>query len=213
MTAYDSGVPGPAQPERAPEAFPTSGPPPVPAGPGVRPPFAAPPVRKEPGKLALWLILGGLGVVVCLVAGGIGLGGALISAYNDTDREARTAVSDYLDALRDEQYGDAYRMTCRAHRKEVSEESFAASKRGAGRLDAYQLDTILPVEAPDSDEPEPAYAVPAELRFDDGSVDYRHFVVVREPLKAPKPGDKAADAEFGFRVCGEQTRRPTPNPT
>lgn len=207
-----AGQPGGFAPARPPGPPP---PPPVPAGPGVRPPFAAPPVRKEPGKLALWLILTGIGALLCVVAGGVGFGGALISAFNDTDREARQAVSKYLNALRDEQYADAYRMTCRAHRKEVSEASFVANKREAGQINQYRLSTIQPAEVQSSPgaEPETAYVVPAQVRFDDGSVTNLDILVVREPLKDPKPGQDAADADFGFRVCGEQPRQPGPTPT
>ncbi|MGH3748513.1 MAG: hypothetical protein ACRDT8_14085 [Micromonosporaceae bacterium] len=180
----------------------------TPPGPGVRPPFAAPPVRKQGGKLALALVLGSVGAVVCLIAAAAIFGGVMYQAFQDTDQEAKAAVSQYLDALRDQSYRDAYQLTCRAHRKEVPEAEYVANRRESAPLRDYRLGTI---QAPAGQAPPGAYAVPARLQFADGTMSNFDFVVVRERVR-PKSGP-ASSEEFAFRVCGEQQQRPAPSPS
>lgn len=174
--------------------------PPVPAGPGVRPPFAAPPVQKAGGTLALGLILGGFAVLLCLVGGGIGIGVAVFSAFQDTDREARAAAGAYLDAIAEERYADAYQMTCTPFRKEVDEQEFVATKQRGARIVDYELSSMVGHEA--------GVMVPARISLEGGDELTLGLVLAREPVD----GASGEDAKTEFRVCGE-VKDPGPLPS
>ncbi|MGH3646134.1 MAG: hypothetical protein ACRDTM_03005, partial [Micromonosporaceae bacterium] len=169
--------------------------------PGVQPPFAAPPVQKAGGTLALGLILSGFAVLLCLVGGGIGIGYAVFSAFQDTDEEARTAAAAYLDAIRDGQFAEAYQMTCEPFRKEVDEQEFVATKQRGARIVEYELSTMVGHEA--------GVMVPARISLEGGEELTLGLVLTRERVEGSGRG---ADAETEFRVCGE-VENPTPVPS
>jgi len=83
-----------------------------PQGPGVYPPFPAPPVEGR-GRRIGWGIGIAAGVAVLVCGGGtaalVGIG---ISATASLQEHAQAAVGDYLDALRDKRYDAAYGMLC-----------------------------------------------------------------------------------------------------
>jgi hypothetical protein len=83
-----------------------------PQGPGVYPPFPAPPVEGR-GKRIGWGIGIAAGVAVLVCGGGtaaiIGIG---ISATGSLQEHAEATVGDYLDAVRAKRYDEAYGLLC-----------------------------------------------------------------------------------------------------
>ena len=174
--------------------------PPVPPGPGVQPPFAAPPMRKEAGTLAVAFIVGGLVLLLCLAGGGIGLGTAVYTATVKTEEQVTAAATAYLEALVDERYGDAYRMTCDTFRRKVPQQEYVTEKRGVP-LDGYNLRSITPTR-------DGRLMVQAEVRSVNGMSRTLGLVMVWEA--ADSSGGRGE--ELRVRVCGE-VDNPTPAPS
>src|SRR5690349_16241613 len=86
--------------------------PPPPRGPGVLTPFAAPPRDRDLRALWISLGVGGLIIVLCCV-GGI-VGAVFLLPYADSIARTQVAavVTNYLTALREEDYATARRQLC-----------------------------------------------------------------------------------------------------
>jgi hypothetical protein len=101
-------------------------PPPPPQGPGVYPPFPAPPVEGRGRRVGLGLGLGG-GVLLLVCGGGaaaaIGLTRVVSSAFNE---QAEVVVGNYLDALRDREWSQAYGQLCATAQQEETESQFTS---------------------------------------------------------------------------------------
>jgi len=97
-----------------------------PQGPGVQPPFPAPPVEGR-GKRTGWAVGISIGVVVLFCGIGatavIGIGATANGAYQE---RARAAVSSYLNALRDKKYDEAYNLLCDDAQTDESPAEFRA---------------------------------------------------------------------------------------
>ena len=94
-----------------------------PQGPGVQPPFPAPPVEGKGRRIGLGLGIGA-GVLVLVCGGGaaalVGLASSMTGALQE---QAHAAVGDYLGALRAGRYDQAYRQLCdRAQSRETAQE-------------------------------------------------------------------------------------------
>ncbi|MBM2621770.1 hypothetical protein JIG36_40330 [Actinoplanes sp. LDG1-06] len=131
-----------------------------PLGPGVQPPFPAPPVEGK-GRRVGWGLGIGAGVLVLICGGGlaalIGLGTSISGAL---DEQAHAAVDDYLTALKDGRYDQAYRQLCeRAQRSETSAE-FRSRVEGEERISSWELGALVTVPL----------SVPVEATYDDGDV-------------------------------------------
>jgi hypothetical protein len=116
------------------------GPPPPPPGPGVAPPFAAPPTDRDNKGLWIGLSAGALLLVLCCV-GGIG-GIVLLSADGGLAKtQAVQVVSGYLDALMDEDYGGAYDLLCEEQSGAMSRTEF---RRLASRnpIESYEVGDV-----------------------------------------------------------------------
>ena len=206
MTAPDSGA-APRRPYDAVSAAqppatiqPRRSVPPVPPGPGVQPPFAAPPIRKEAGTLAVAFIVGGLVLLLCMAGGGIGLGAAVYTATVKTEEQVMAAATEYLEALVDKRYGDAYRMTCDTFREKVSQQEYVTEKRGVP-LDGYKLRSITPTR-------DGRLMVQAEVRSGNGISRTVGLVMAWEPAD----GSSGRGEELRVRVCGE-VDNPVPAPS
>lgn len=126
----------------------------VPAGPGVRPPFAAPPT--EGRTIRLWLGLGvaALAVLLCCGGGSVAVVGFGIAATEAINEQAQVVVGDYFEALRDEEYDAAYALLCEQARARESPAAFERRVAGEPQVDSYQVgeltiggvDLVVPVE-------------------------------------------------------------------
>ena len=100
--------------------------PPLPQGPGVIPPFPAPPTEGRRRRIGVGLGVGG-GLVLLVCGGGlaaaIGVGAVTGRALNE---QAEVVVSDYLDDVKAQRYSEAYDALCDRTRSRVTEAEFTS---------------------------------------------------------------------------------------
>ncbi|MBA3490176.1 MAG: hypothetical protein H0T78_11690 [Longispora sp.] len=115
---------------------------PVPPGPGVRPPFAAPPTQRDQRRI--WL-----GIAAAVTAFALCCGGGIASCVGigvwlgvEQQAESRSAVTRYLDPLVDGQYSKAYEQQCSTLRDQETSEEYAARVSDRPRLQSYEIGTI-----------------------------------------------------------------------
>jgi len=161
MTAYPGLGVGPMAPP------PGAVEPPPPPGPGVTPPFAAPPADRDRRRLWIGLGAGAAVLLLCCVGGLVGLGVVIVSAVKQGEREATTVVTTYLDAMRAGEPETAYDQLCR---------DFAATTSVA---DLQEQIEDQPIESFQLGEPEliQAVEIDAQVRYDDGSTGTLRFFV------------------------------------
>ncbi|GIF68636.1 hypothetical protein Ais01nite_66710 [Asanoa ishikariensis] len=134
----------PTSPAPAPAPHPVGPPvPPVPPqGPGVVPPFAAPPTEGRTKRL--WLGLGVAGVFALLCCGGgiASVAGLTVFGVRAIEEQARVVVTDYVEALQHAEYADAYALLCDSRQRAQSPTDFAATESLAPRIDRFQVGSI-----------------------------------------------------------------------
>jgi len=117
-------------------------PPPPPRGPGVHPPFPAPPVEGRGRRIGLGLGLGA-GVLLLVCGGGaaaaVGLVTVVGSALNE---QADVVVSHYLDALRDREWSKAYDMLCEQAKQRENEAQFTSRVAAAEPIASWDVGTV-----------------------------------------------------------------------
>jgi hypothetical protein len=99
-------------------------PPPPPQGPGVFPPFPAPPVEGRGRRLGMGL---GIGVAVLVLAcgGGVAAATGLVSVMGSAlSEQAEVVVGDYFGALKDRHWSQAYDMLCQKEKDAETESEF-----------------------------------------------------------------------------------------
>jgi hypothetical protein len=133
-------------PESPPHPGPPGGPPPPdagapspPPGPGVTPPFAAPPTEGRTARL--WLGLGAAALAVVLFCGGgtAALIGFSVASTQAVREQARTVVSDYLEAVRRDDYGKAYDLLCEQVRRQESRQAFEQRVGAEPKISSYRI--------------------------------------------------------------------------
>lgn len=158
--------------------------PPPPPGPGVQPPFVAPPTdgsgRRRGQAIALILVT----VFVCCVGSvGVFVGLALLGQRAFSD-EARTAVTNYLKAVQQRDYGKAYDQLCEPLQRQISEAELAQVYSELPSIDSFTVDK--PVASASS----AAYEVNVTLHSADAGDHDQHFLVTQNQTTAR------------FEVCG-----------
>jgi hypothetical protein len=136
LPAAPPGVPGP------------------PLGPGVVPPFPAPPTEGRGQRVGLGLGLGAL--VLVLVCGGgltavIGLSVVMTRALNE---QAQVVIGDYLEDLQARRYAEAYDSLCAEAKQQTSRATFISEAAAAepieshrvGELNLTSVDLAVPVD-------------------------------------------------------------------
>ena len=173
MTPHYEGPPG--QP-LAPSGV--DAPPAPPPGPGVVPPFAAPP--RDQDRRRLWWGLGIGAVVLVLVCGGgvVGLGLFAAGSEDLVRSQAMSTVRSYLDDVRAADYSDAYDLLCDDVTAGLSESGFASRMRD-DRLTGY---TVLSASVA------PQITVSTTLRFASGTSHNQTYPLVQ--------------SSNGLKVCG-----------
>jgi len=177
-----SGPPylAPPSPPPSPGAVATAPPPP---GPGVQPPFAAPPTEGDQRRVWLGLGFGGLVALVCCIGGVIGIAALLLTSVQAIDEQARTTVRHYLDAVRAQEYDDAYDLLCDAAQQRESRDEFAQRVSGEPDISSYRLEKTQVTDQ---------VIVPAELRFAGGDSETINFVLDQDSTTG------------AFEVCGTE---------
>src|SRR5215470_1555921 len=99
--------------------------PPPPPGPGVQPPFVAPPT--DGARQRRWLAIGlaAASALLCCVGGLFGLGGVVVLGGRAVIDEAKLAVTNYLTAVERQNYAGAYRLLCDQIQARTTETEFA----------------------------------------------------------------------------------------
>jgi hypothetical protein len=140
-----------------------------PDGPGVQPPFAAPP--QEGRTTRVWLGLGAAGLAVLLCCGG-GLAafiGLALTGVESVNERAHAAVAKYLQDLGAGKYPDAYKLLCDDIRNQQSLSDFAARMSERPKVTDYVLHRAKIINNGEID-------VPADVTYTDstsGQVTYR----------------------------------------
>ena len=110
-----------------------------PPGPGVAPPFAAPPTDRSYATLWIGLGVGALVLVLCCVGGIFGLGALAATGVAQVKAEARTTVTRYLTALKEQRYDAAYSQLCPDLADQQTRTEFAAAQRDAPRVVDFSI--------------------------------------------------------------------------
>jgi hypothetical protein len=117
-------------------------PPPPPQGPGVVPPFPAPPVEGRGRRIGLGLGVGAgvlLLVIGGVVAAAIGLTRVMSSALNE---QAEVVVSDYLEALRDREWSQAYEQLCSQAQVQETQSQFTSRVSAGPPITAWDVGPV-----------------------------------------------------------------------
>ena len=157
--------------------------PPPPPGPGVQPPFVAPPTDGTSRRR--WTAVGlsaGAALLLCL-AGVAGFGGLVYFGVQAVREQAQGTVVDYLTALRDQEFGEAYALLCDSVQANTSPTEFARASQDSPQVSRF-----------DVGQPSLATAeieVPATIDYADGGVRAVRFLMFQDPSTG------------AFEVCGE----------
>jgi hypothetical protein len=153
-----------------------------PPGPGVIPPFVAPPT--DGTRQRRWLAVGVAGgaALVLFVGGLIGLGALLVFGSQMIVQQSQGAVTNYLNAIKAEDYGHAYDLMCPTERSKISKSAFVSSFAGQPKISSFDVAT------PDVSQ---TIVVPATIVYTDAS---------SQTVKYQVEQDTSAN---DFEVCGE----------
>jgi hypothetical protein len=106
-----------------------NGTPSPPPGPGVAPPFIAPPTDGARQRRWVAVVLAGVAALVCCAGGIFGVGALVVFGTQATVDATRTTVRKYLTAIEEHDYDKAYQLLCPSRRQQVSEPEFIDTAR------------------------------------------------------------------------------------
>jgi hypothetical protein len=166
----------------APESPPPG--PPIAPGPGVVPPFAAPPREGIRRRMWVGISVGAAVLVLCCGGGVAGLVALVASSSAARSAEAKTVVTNYMTAWQKQDFSGAYQLICSEVRGTVSQAEFS-DDLGQNEVSGFevgkpQLNTSTTV-------------VPVQIVFADGDTENDEFGVVV---------DKSGDS----KICDGITR-------
>ncbi|MEH0845888.1 hypothetical protein V6U81_26250 [Micromonospora sp. CPCC 205711] len=153
------------------------GPPP---GPGVVPPFAAPPT--EGGRVRLWLGLGvgALALLICCGGGGAAAIGLVVSNVQAVEEQGKSVTDSYYRALVEREFGKAYDKLCDDAQRRESRADFAQRVADEPAVAAYRVGEVDPT----------ALTVPVDVTLSGGGRETQQVTL-------------AADQQTGgMEVCG-----------
>jgi hypothetical protein len=117
-------------------------------------------------------------VLVCCVGLPLGVFGVGYFSLEMDKRDSISALEDYLDAMRDENYDAAYDMLCDKSKTGVDRAKFVADADSAPRLVSYTIGDAT--EYLDGDPDQVGYEVYVVTTFDDGNTDDGAYLVYTE---------------------------------
>jgi hypothetical protein len=146
----------------------------------VQPPFVAPPT--EGTSRRRWIAAGiSAGVVVLLCAAGVaGVIGVGVLLYQVVRDQAEASVTQYLTALQEENFDEAYGLLCDGLQARISPQQFANDNRTPQVIDFEVGETLLQEEI----------LVPATIEYSDGFTRSVRYVMFQDPQTG------------GVEVCG-----------
>ncbi|MGI5214429.1 hypothetical protein [Plantactinospora sp. CA-290183] len=136
---FPASYPGPVPPG-APVPPPGAGT--VPPGPGAVPPFAAPPTEGRTVRMWLGLGVAALALLLCCGGGGAALVGLFVSGTEAVNEQAQAVVGDYFDALRREDFGEAYDQLCADAKRRESPREFEERVASEPEIASFQVGDV-----------------------------------------------------------------------
>jgi S-adenosylmethionine:diacylglycerol 3-amino-3-carboxypropyl transferase len=121
-------------------------------------------------------------VLVACVAGIAALGGVFYLAYQALREQAQATVVDYLTALRDREYDQAYDLLCDSFQATTSREAFERSNRQGPRISSFDVGEATLTEE---------IVVPATIRYSNSTERTVRYIMFQDT------------ATGGLEVCGE----------
>ncbi|MGS2617628.1 Rv0361 family membrane protein [Micromonospora sp. LZ34] len=167
-----------AQPPAVPPA--EHGAPVPPPGPGVAPPFAAPPTEGRRTRLWLGLGAGALAVLICCGGGGAAVVGLAVSGVQAVEEQGRTVSTDYYQALVERKYGQAYDQLCDDAQRRESRREFERRVAAEPQVAAYRVGEVDPSNL----------TVPVDVTFTGGRQERQQVVLGQDRQTG------------GLEVCG-----------
>jgi hypothetical protein len=142
-----------------------------PPGPGVTPPFTAPPADRNRRGLWIGLGIGAVVLILCCVGGLAGFGLLAVNTSKQVETNATEVVHGYLGALENRDYDKAYSYLCPALTSRMTPSEYAAQQQDRPRPVSYRVgraqigNTIV---------------VPADVSYDDGTSVQRRYRLTQE---------------------------------
>ncbi|MEH0936930.1 hypothetical protein [Micromonospora psammae] len=132
-----------------------------PSGPGVAPPFAAPPT--EGGRVRLWIGLGvgALALLICCGGGGAAAIGLVVSNVQAIEEQGKSVTDDYYRALVEQDYDQAYDKLCDDAQRREPRADFAQRVADEPAVASYRVGEVDPT----------ALTVPVEVTYRGGGRD------------------------------------------
>lgn len=143
----------------------------VPAGPGVLPPFAAPPSDGNLRRMWLGLVIGFVVLVVCCGAGAAGLvvlGGGLEASVRG---KAQAVVSEYMIDWQKGDYPGAYQLLCAEDQQSTSLSAFS-SQLEQNQVESFRVGTAVTTSSD--------IAVPVRATYTNGASRTSNYFVAIE---------------------------------
>ncbi|MFI0796490.1 hypothetical protein ACH4OY_27955 [Micromonospora rubida] len=151
-----------------------------PAGPGVAPPFAAPPTEGRRARLWLGLGAGALAVLLCCGGGGAAVVGLAVSNVQAVREQGRVVTDDYYQGLVERKYGRSYDTLCDDAQRRESRAEFERRVAAEPQIDSYRVGEVDPT----------TLTVPVSVTFSGGN-------------RGDQEVTLAADGQTGaLEVCG-----------
>ena len=157
-------------------------PPQIQRGPGVVPPFAAPPQEGVRRRRWIAISIGAAVAVLCCGGGAVGFGVLAVTTQDQLINGARTVVTSYMNDWKKQDYPAAYQLVCDDEKDQQTVGEFAAS------IDEDLVYGFV-VGKPVVDQNE--VIVPVAVNFASGDNADIRFVVV-------------TDSDGSHKVCGTQ---------
>lgn len=172
---WQSGPPG-WQPAGPPAVAAPPEPPSPPPGPGVQPPFVAAPVEGRRARIGIGLgVAGGL-LALCCGVGGLATVGLLVVGQRALTEQAERAVHDYLAAVAEQEWEQAYELRCDRDRTAESLADFRRRMQAQPQIESYEVG-----EAVIDPAAEEVFQVTAEVVYEDGTEAVLEVPVDQDP--------------------------------
>jgi hypothetical protein len=140
----------------------------------VQPPFVVAPIEGRQART--WLtagVVGGL-LAACCGVGGVAVGGLLVLGNEAVNEQAQRAVRDYLAALAEQDWEQAYEQRCEDDRERESLAEFTGQQATQPSIESYEVgdldvaESTVPVQVTYADSTGAELAVPVEQDQDTG---------------------------------------------
>lgn len=147
-----------------------------PPGPGVTPPFVAPPTDGMRKRRRIGLGVGAAALVVGLIGGVIGVGVLVITGADAQKTAATKVVTNYLTAWQRGDYVGAYHLLCPGGQQTITVDQLT-SELDSDMLASF---TLQPAQLATD-----VIYVPVDLTFTDGAVQDERFAVGSQSRTEP----------------------------